>query len=398
MKAEQMHNGGKIFGRQRILCVDDDAESLELMGRILEGRGYEAVCVSSGAEALEMLRRNDIDLALLDVRLKDMEGYEICRRIKNGHRTSIPVIMVTGLRSREDRVRSIEVGAEDFISKPIDSTEVLARIGMLLRIKALSDEREMEIEFARKIQHSLLPWNLPGIRGGRAAFVYVPLQEIGGDFVDVLYRPETGELGLFICDVSGHGVSSAIIASMVKMSLSSWGTSLSSPADLLAQVRRSLVDKIGDNYITACACSIDLAGGRMVPACAGHPPILIAGTDGGIREVRGRGGVIYDLVPPGWEEVETALHPGDRVILYTDGVFESRRGGELFGLDRLRELILANAGLAPEKLCDTVYIAVRDFVGEGGLYDDFTLLVFEYGGAVLPEERRSGRGRRREER
>lgn len=391
-----MDTGEKIFGRPRILCADDDPGSLGLIGKILEDRGYEAVCVSSGAEALEILRRNDIDMALLDVAMKDMDGFSICRAIKNGRRKSIPVIMVTGHRSKEDRLRSIEAGAEDFISKPIDAIEVLARIGMLLRIKALSDEREMDIEFARKIQHSLLPWDIPEISGGRAAFTYAPLQDIGGDFVDILYRPETGELGLFICDVSGHGVSSAIIASMVKMSLASWGSCLDSPAELLAQIRRSLIDKIGDNYITACVCHIHLATGRMLTACGGHPPILVAGKDGEIREVRGRGNVIYGFIEPGWEEVETVLDPGDRIILYTDGVFESRRGNDFFGIDRLRNLIVENRGRTPGELCDAVYGAVRDFVGDGGLYDDFTLLAFEYEGQGGSIERRRSRGRRRE--
>ncbi len=398
MMAEGMDTGEKIFGRPRILCADDDPSSLDLIGRILEGRGYEAVCVSSGAGALELLRRNDIDMALIDVTMKDMDGFSICRSIKNGRRKSIPVIMMTGHRSKEDRLRSIEAGAEDFISKPIDAIEVLARIGMLLRIKALSDEREMDMDFARKIQKSLLPWDMPEISGGRIGFTYAPLQDIGGDFVDILYRPETGELGLFICDVSGHGVSSAIIASMVKMSLSSWGSCLGSPAELLAQIRRSLIDKIGENYITACACHINLATGRMLTACGGHPPLIVAGHDGVFREVRGRGSVINGFIEPGWEEIETALRPGDRVVLYTDGVFESRSGGVFFGLDRLKNLIGENQGLAPGELCDVVYNAVHDFVGEEGLYDDFTLLAFEYEGPNGLVDRRCGRGRREGER
>ncbi|TFH39646.1 MAG: response regulator, partial [Chrysiogenales bacterium] len=350
MRGHEVEARGKIFGRPRILCADDDLESLEVIGGILERRGYEPVCVSNGHDALDVIKRNDIELALLDVMMHDMDGYELCRRIKNGNRKAIPVIMVTGLRSKEDRVRSIEAGAEDFISKPLDATEVLARIRMLLSIKSLNDEREMEMDFARKIQHSLLPWDMPVIRGGRAAFTYVPLSDIGGDFVDILYLPDTGEVGLFICDVSGHGVSSAMIASMVKMSLSSWREHLASPAGLLEHIRRSLIDKIGDNYITACVCHLDLGSGRMRAACAGHPPVFIAGKAGDIGEVRGRGNIIYGHIAPGWEEVETILAPGDRIVLYTDGVFEARKGRELFGLDRLAGLIGSGRAKTPGEL------------------------------------------------
>jgi sigma-B regulation protein RsbU (phosphoserine phosphatase) len=104
------------------------------------------------------------------------------------------------------------------------------------------------------------------------------------------------------------------------------------------------------------------------------------------------------FIEPGWEEIETVLSPGDRVVLYTDGVFEARRGSDFFGLDRLMDLVGKNPGLAPGKLCSSVYDAVLDFVGEEGLYDDFTLLVFEYEGHGGPVNQRSGRERRRGER
>ncbi|MHB8894109.1 MAG: response regulator [Candidatus Geothermincolia bacterium] len=126
-----------------ILCVDDIAANLELLESILVPRGYAVVCAASGKDALLKIQSQAIDLVLLDIMMPGMDGYEVCRRIKEDENLrDIPVVMVTSLKEREDRIRSIEVGAEEFLSKPFDTTETLARIKMLLKVKELSAERK----------------------------------------------------------------------------------------------------------------------------------------------------------------------------------------------------------------------------------------------------------------
>ena len=124
----------------RILCVDDESINLSLLEAMLSPRGYDVVSAANGPEALDKVRTERIDICLLDVMMPGMDGFEVCRRIKSDelHR-NIPVVMITSFADTENRIRGIEAGAEDFISKPFDSGEVLARIKMLLHVKSLND-------------------------------------------------------------------------------------------------------------------------------------------------------------------------------------------------------------------------------------------------------------------
>jgi len=125
----------------RILCVDDEPLNLSLLEAMLSPRGYDVVAAVNGPEALEKIAAQRIDICLLDVMMPGMDGFEACRRIKSDdlHR-NIPVVMITSYADKENRIRGIEAGAEDFISKPFDSAEVLARIKMLLHVKSLNEE------------------------------------------------------------------------------------------------------------------------------------------------------------------------------------------------------------------------------------------------------------------
>ena len=126
-----------------ILCVDDDEASLKLLEDILVLGGYQAVNAASGKDALLKIKSQTVDLVLLDIRMPGMDGFEVCRQIKEDQKLSdIPIIMVTGLASQKDRVRGIEAGVEDYFSKPFDRTELLAKIKILLKVKKLNDERK----------------------------------------------------------------------------------------------------------------------------------------------------------------------------------------------------------------------------------------------------------------
>ena len=124
----------------RILCVDDEPLNLSLLAAMLSPRGFEVVSAMNGPAALEKITTERVDICLLDVMMPEMDGFEVCRRIKaDDLHHNIPVVMITSYADRENRIRGIEAGAEDFISKPFDSNEVLARIKMLLRVKSLQD-------------------------------------------------------------------------------------------------------------------------------------------------------------------------------------------------------------------------------------------------------------------
>jgi formate hydrogenlyase transcriptional activator len=134
----------------RILCVDDSPVNLSLLEAMLSPRGYQVVAAASGAQALEKLGSERIDLCLLDVAMPGMDGFELCRRIKAGPAPNLPVVLITSYTDRENRIRGTEAGAEDFISKPFHGAEVLARIKMLLELAALNDRRlQLEADLQR---------------------------------------------------------------------------------------------------------------------------------------------------------------------------------------------------------------------------------------------------------
>jgi response regulator RpfG family c-di-GMP phosphodiesterase len=129
-----------VVVKPRILCVDDEPISLKLFDAFLIPQGYEVLHALSGPQALEIIKQHKVDLVLLDIMMPEMNGYDVCRKIKEDQtQANIPVIMITGLQFKKERIKGIEAGAEEFISKPIDQTEVLARIKMLLKMKELND-------------------------------------------------------------------------------------------------------------------------------------------------------------------------------------------------------------------------------------------------------------------
>ncbi len=140
----------------RILVVDDTAQNVKLLRDVLTAKGYSALSAASGKEALAILERERVDLVLLDVVMPEMSGYEVCRAIRERYGLVLPVVMVTALDPATERVKGIEVGADDFLSKPINQPELLARVRSLLRIKALYDElaelnRSLEARVAEQV-------------------------------------------------------------------------------------------------------------------------------------------------------------------------------------------------------------------------------------------------------
>ena len=143
---------------QRILVVDDDPYNRNLLKAMLDSLGYEAELTESGIEALEKLKSSLIDLVLLDVMMPDLDGYEVARRIRNDPaHGDIPIIMVTILDGKDDRLRAIEAGANDFISKPIDILELRVRMSSLLKMKMAQDSIKASLEekavLLREIHH-----------------------------------------------------------------------------------------------------------------------------------------------------------------------------------------------------------------------------------------------------
>jgi len=264
------------------------------------------------------------------------------------------------------------------LSEIRDRLEVMVdeRTAVIEKQKA---ELEEDMQFARKIQMSLLPGKIPDIPTFRIAYRYEPIMGVGGDFLDIHYREGMDDLGLFICDVSGHGASSAMIASMVKVSLNSWGSFVQQPAGAFVKMRELLEGKIGGNFITAFMCSVNIRTGVVTSACAGHPPMIVLRKSGEVGLIKPRGMVILDAYESEYEEISIRLDHGDILVLYTDGVVEARMpDGQMIGNDGFIAMLKRNAGLSAEELCSRIYDEIFSEDNMEGIEDDFALLVAEY--------------------
>ncbi len=251
-----------------------------------------------------------------------------------------------------------------------------------LIIEEQKKELERQIELAGQIQSALLPREIPQLKEMSIAYRYLPMMDIGGDFLDIKYSEEHNGIAFFICDVSGHGVAAALIASMVKMSLTNWHHTLNRPSETLVLLYRLLAEKIGKNFITASICYVDFNTSRLIYSKAGHLPLIIAREDGTIDILNPRGRVINDIMQPNYQEQETTLKHGDKIILYTDGIIEAYTPDRtLFGEEMLLNLIRGNHRSTPDSLCDNVIRAVAQFTGLSNSFDDdITILAVEYRG------------------
>jgi serine phosphatase RsbU (regulator of sigma subunit) len=249
-------------------------------------------------------------------------------------------------------------------------------------IESQKEELEKDIQLAKTIQAALLPQKIPCLKEVDIAYKYVPMMAVGGDFIDIHYREGMKETGLFICDVSGHGVASALIASMVKMSLSSWGKYILHPGEAFIEIKQQLQDKIGSNFLTACMCTINIETGQIISANAGHPPMLILRKNGEIESVRPKGRVIISFADSKYEEAPGQLYAGDKVIMYTDGVFECRDfNGTMIDVEGLIGIIKRNRHLTPQLLSDKIYNEIFSMTGcTSNMEDDFAIIIAEYKG------------------
>ncbi|MGA9118186.1 MAG: PP2C family protein-serine/threonine phosphatase [Bacteroidota bacterium] len=247
---------------------------------------------------------------------------------------------------------------------------------------------EQEIEIARRIQESNLPAGVNFPRGVDIAARYVPMSTVAGDFYDVQTNDETG-VGIFIADVSGHGVGAALIGSMLKVGFASQASHIADPALVLTEINRILQGKIKDSFVTACSLYIDFKKGIVRYSIAGHPPPLLW-RKSNLEVVRlASAGTILGPFPNFvYGNDEVPVGKGDRLVLYTDGVVETRnKAGEFYGDDRLEALVSGHSDDSPEVFADQIVEQVIKWSGRSGgrsLDDDLTLIVADVLGDSEP--------------
>jgi sigma-B regulation protein RsbU (phosphoserine phosphatase) len=266
--------------------------------------------------------------------------------------------------------------------EPYGFAILLACLGYVAARRTLKRDEEYgeiqkELDLARRIQLSLLPASLPDSTVFRIAARYVPMNSVAGDLYDVLFA-DAHHVGLLIADVSGHGVPAALIASMVKMAAISQRDHSAHPAQLMSGMNRALCGNTQGQYVTAAFVYLDAEAGQLRYAAAGHPPMLQL-RKGNVEEIAENGMLLAAADGITYTDITVLLQPGDRFLLYTDGLIEARNAaGEMFGDASLASAFKHSAGLTPAEAADRIIDTVQQW---GRLQDDdLTVLVCDYQG------------------
>ena len=257
-----------------------------------------------------------------------------------------------------------------------------------LLLRSLGNERrlamiDVELQTARRFQQSLLPRALPPVPDGACAVRYLPMEAVGGDLYEFL-PVGPGRFGILVADVSGHGIPAALIASMVKTGAASQTHVADRPEAVLAGMNRHLYSQLDGNLVTAIYVFIDLHSRQVSLANAGHPrPLLLSGAGQTADELGERGAALGLLPAEIYATTELLLSPGDRLMVYSDGLVEAKSpDGTLFALERLRGALLDHAALPADDWADQLLELLTRWVGKTHLTldDDLTLVVLDIPG------------------
>lgn len=382
----------ELTDRQIILIVDDTPANIQIAQSILKNE-YKIRVATSGAKALELVKATPTPaLVLLDVEMPGMDGYEVCHCLKASAATrDIPVIFLTGKTETEDETRGFEVGAVDYVHKPFSPPVVKARIRTHLALRAVREQLAKqlftigrELEMVRQIQLAILPRATPKQAGLEIAARYLPMGSVAGDFYDFIVVDEK-HVGILIADVSGHGLPAALIASMLQVALTAQIGHASEPGRVLAGLNKALCGKFKHDFVTAAYLFVDMEKSFMSYAGAGHPPLLLwQGGIGSASEVSENGLLLGHFPEETYSTVQVPVQPGDRAMLYTDGILEARNlSEEMFGVDRFKEFLKANHELGADQLADSLLSELSRWSehpkGEDQ-QDDITLLAIDFSG------------------
>lgn len=369
-----------------ILIVDDTPANLRLLSQMLAEHGHSVRAVTSGGRALASAKLSRPDLVLLDIKMPEMDGYEVCERLKaDGQTRDVPVIFISALDELQDKVRAFAVGGVDYITKPFQVEEVLARVETHLALRRLQEQLEnankkmaRELALAGQVQASFLPSKLPHIPGWQLTVDLKPVTQTSGDFYDVMPL-QNGKLGILIADVVDKGVGAALYMALSWTLIRTYAAEYPTQPELVLSAvnRRILMDTSAEQFVSVFYGIIDPSTGAMTYCNAGHyPPYLLRAHGGAAMALTGTGMVLGVEKDVKWQQASAQLDPGDVLVLYTDGITDAEdEQGAFFGQERLLETVLASLGSPAQDIQDSLLTAVHNFVGNTVQFDDMALMV-----------------------
>jgi sigma-B regulation protein RsbU (phosphoserine phosphatase) len=398
-----------------ILVVDDVSANLRVLTGMLKDRGYKVRPVPSGELALLAARKDPPDLILLDINMPEMNGYEVCQQLKSDETLSgVPVIFISALNENLDKVKAFALGGVDYITKPFQMEELHARVETHLKLRRLQVELEetnsrlervngrmsRDLEAAAKIQKTFLPSAAPRIPGTEFAWCYQPCDELAGDGLNIVPLGD-GKVGLYVLDVSGHGVSSALLS----VTLSRLLSPPSEPSSILIRYRNVLeclevtppaevadglnrlfpYDTATEQFATLMYGVLDVSTGDFRYVSAGHPgPIYLP--VGGPPAILQSPGFPIGLADEAYSECHVQLKAGDRLYLYSDGLPDAMKpNGERFGDARLLDSI-GHGRIEPLRKGIAILLdEIARWQGGARSQDDISVLAVEVTAALNPD-------------
>ena len=405
-------------GPAYVLVVDDNEPGRDVLARWLAVHGYRVAEAADGRQALDRIAREPFELVLLDVTMPGLDGLGVLEEVRRTRdRLDLPVVMVTAHGDGGDVVRALDLGANDYVTKPLDFPAVLARVRTHLDLRRSArraqeleeslrrhnaeleranagllragDRLRRDLRAAARVQASLLPRKPVGVPGWGFAWAFRPCEELAGDALNVC-RLDDRHVAAYVLDVSGHGVAAALLAVTVTRLLSPAAgqeSLLLQPGDGADGVvpPAAVADRLAvqfpfdpatQQYLTLNYALIDAPAGRVRYVSAGHPPAVHLPRDGPAGILPGTGLPVGLGV--GYEEHALEMAPGDRLVLYSDGVPEALSpGGEQFGRARLVAAAEAGRGRPLAEAVAALEAELLAWCGPAPPRDDVSVLAVE---------------------
>ena len=384
----------------RILVVDDNEMNRDMLARRLERAGFDVETADGGNAGLERVLCGNYNLVLLDIMMPDIDGLTVLKRIREVYsKMELPVIMATARDEGSDLAEALSLGANDYVTKPLDFKVVRARVDNVLgyalaarQLQQANERMNRDLEAAAGVQASLLPNKPVDIEGAEFVWRFRPCDELAGDGLNV-FRQDDEHVAMYVLDVSGHGVSSALLSVSVTHHLAQLigqhhrfteaerceytGGNIISPA-WLARNLNSLfpMEVMGRHYFTFLYGVLNVQTRTFCFVSAGSPGPLVVHTDGSV-DVHDVPAVPIGMFPDS-EYIDTAmeLQPGDRLYLHTDGLYEERNVDtrEEFGRTRLQQSLGRAAAEPFAASLDGLLDEIMRWRGSGVLSDDIAVL------------------------
>ncbi len=391
------HPAGKFHAiAKHILVVDDDEFMRLLISTVLRSEGYTLTMADGGREALNKAQHSRPDLILLDCEMPDLHGHEVCRLLRADPAfNNVPVFFLTGSTSSSDKQKGFAVGGSDYITKPLDRDELLARIRVHLDLaEAHNQIQRQAIMLTETVKHQA--GRLDQVKTGQERILrsstfeeiktgvrFMPAYEAGGDFYDIV-RLSDDQFGFMVADVSGHDLGVAYLTGAMKALTANFTSEALTVSETMLLLNGGLTKFLpAGQYVTACYAKLCTSARTLEIICAGHPAPLFHEHGGQIQAIDLTGDILGMHESVLCESSTLNVHPLDRLYLYSDGLIEGwtdpegKEGSRAYGMDRVGELL---ASKSDQSLQEAVDFVVDELLEEndGSVADDVVLLGIEF--------------------